>query len=313
MVIKNIADNIGGVTVVVLTVNTKPLVTIGVPFYNPGAFLLDCIRSILAQTFNDWELLLVDDGSNDGSVEVARAIDDPRVRVMVDGERKGLAYRLNQIVELSRGKFVARMDADDIMHPERIKKQLEILIQNESVDAVTTGACYIDLEGNVCGIKKGGKPNLDEVFLRGGYLHASLVARKSFLQKIRYDETLRRAEDRDFFVRCSLNGAKIVVLPEPLYYYRWVNNVRWRSWLLSYAEERRVIIRYGAKYSKIKMVIWYCRSWLKTIALLFLVAVRKEQILTRKALGLENAADLFALQDCLRLVKLQNIKYKHPI
>lgn len=310
---ENLNDNVSRTADVGSAANSAPLVTIGVPFYNPGPLFEGCIKSILAQTYENWELLLVDDGSDDGSVEFAHSIDDPRVRVIVDGERKGLASRLNQIIELSLGDFVARMDADDIMHPERLEKQIKILTTEQNVDGVTTGACYIDLEGNICGVKKGSKPSLDEVFLRGGYLHASLIARKSFLQNVRYDEVLRRAEDRDFFVKCSLKGAQIAVIPDALYYYRWVNNVRWRLWLQSYTEERRIILKYGKKYSKTKTIIWYCRSLLKSMVLMFFVAVGREQVLTKKACSFVNAEELLILQDGLRSVKSKNIKLKRSM
>jgi glycosyltransferase involved in cell wall biosynthesis len=71
--------------------------TIGIPFYNAEAYLGDAIRSIFAQTYHDWELILVDDGSTDRSLEIARAVRDPRVRVISDGQNRRLPYRLNQI------------------------------------------------------------------------------------------------------------------------------------------------------------------------------------------------------------------------
>ena len=80
------------------------LVSIGIPFYNSAEFLKDAIRSVFAQTYAEWELLLVDDGSNDGSLAIANSIDDPRVRVFSDGKHKGLISRLNQMIGLSRGK-----------------------------------------------------------------------------------------------------------------------------------------------------------------------------------------------------------------
>ncbi|MEN6400626.1 MAG: glycosyltransferase, partial [Armatimonadia bacterium] len=64
----------------------SPMVTVGLPFYNNESTLLDAVRSIFAQTFQDWELVLLDDGSTDGSLEIARSIDDPRVRVIADGQ-----------------------------------------------------------------------------------------------------------------------------------------------------------------------------------------------------------------------------------
>lgn len=288
----------------------QPLLTIGLPFFNPGRFFEDCIKSVLAQTFEDWELLLVDDGSSDGSLEFAKSLDDPRVKVIADGQNRGLSCRLNQITELARGKFIARMDADDIMHPSRLARQIDILMKNEEIDAVTTGCCYIDMDGDIRGVKMGDRPTVDEVFLRGGYLHASLVARKSFFERMRYDETFRRAEDRDLFVRCILGGAKIEVIRDALYYYRWVGNVRWRLWLRSYWEERRIILKYGHKYSKSKAVFWYLRSLVKSLVLLALVVLRCEQRLARRHAISVTPDEVTVLRSGLDLVRACQIKTK---
>jgi len=102
----------------------KPLVSVGIPFLNPGPYLDLAVRSVFAQTYPNWELILVDDGSTDGSYERATAIQDPRVRVLRDGQNKGLPARLNEIVRLAKGELVARMDADDAMHPLRLAKQV---------------------------------------------------------------------------------------------------------------------------------------------------------------------------------------------
>ena len=100
------------------------LVTIAIPFYNPGPAFEDAIKSVFAQTYTNWELLLVNDGSTDDSLEKALAIKDSRVQVINDGKNLGLGARLNQIAQLASGEYLARMDADDIMHPERIENKL---------------------------------------------------------------------------------------------------------------------------------------------------------------------------------------------
>ena len=103
------------------------LVTIGLPFYNDRLTLELAIKSIFAQTYKNWELILVDDGSTDGSLNIAKKITDKRVRIISDEKNKGLIFRLNQIASLAKGKYLARMDADDLMQPTRIEKQVEFL------------------------------------------------------------------------------------------------------------------------------------------------------------------------------------------
>ena len=244
-----------------------PLVTIGLPMLNPGPFLPWVIRSVFAQSYPHWELIILDDGSTDGSLELARRIRDPRVNVFSDGKNRGLPYRLNQILDLASGQFIARMDADDLMHPERIERQVKHLLAYPEADAVTTGAILIDRENRPMALKPGQKPSLLEVLRRGGYLHPSLMARADWYRKHRYSEAYPRAEDREFFVR-TYASSRIDVLKEPLYFYRWYGNVRPKALLQGYASERRIMWRYGPKH-----VGWGATLILVTLSSLKSVAV----------------------------------------
>src|SRR6187399_2780245 len=109
-------------------------ITIGLPFLNPGHRLAYAIQSVLAQTIQDWELLLVDDGSTDESVALASSLADKRIRLIRDGRNLGLPARLNQIAELASGEILVRMDADDLMHPTRIKRLVDVLDSDPTVD-----------------------------------------------------------------------------------------------------------------------------------------------------------------------------------
>ena len=109
--------------------NEYPLISIGIPFYNAEKYLKFAIQSVIAQSYQNWELILVDDGSSDNSLEIAQdfALKDARIRVICDGKNRKLPYRLNQLILESKGDFIARMDADDIMHPDRLLIQLTYL------------------------------------------------------------------------------------------------------------------------------------------------------------------------------------------
>lgn len=221
-----------------------PLVTIGLPVYNPGSFLSYAVRSVFAQTYPSWELVVVDDGSTDGSLERLRRIEDPRVRVLTDGKRRGLPYRLNQILEEASGDFIARMDADDLMNPRRLERQVAYFLENPGLDAVTTGAYLIDQRNQPLALWPACQPSLQDVLSWGGYLHPSLLARRDWYQKNPYSLKYPRAEDREFFVR-TWNSATIGVLAEPLYFYRWFGVVKPQNLLLGYASERKILWRYG--------------------------------------------------------------------
>src|SRR5687768_7329955 len=107
-----------------------PLVTIGLPFLNPGHRFEYALKSVFAQSFKDWELLLVDDGSTDQSLSIAERVNDPRVKYIHDGNNRGLPCRLNQITESASGRILIRMDADDLMHPTRVERLVHCLLED---------------------------------------------------------------------------------------------------------------------------------------------------------------------------------------
>lgn len=259
------------------------LVTIAIPFYNPEPYFEDAIKSVFAQTYSNWELLLVNDGSTDGSLEKALAIKDPRVRVINDGKNLGLVARLNQIAQLASGTFVARMDADDIMHPKRIEKQVIFLENNPDIDIVDTGTIILDRNGQPVGMR-GLEPKLPtafEILKRGGFLHPSIMARRTWFLSHPYDPKYPRAEDRELWARTFFE-TKFAHLPEPLLFYRFAGNVRLRAYLTSYASERKVIMRYGPKMIGMSYSIYlYLRSLAKSSILISLSLLRMEQIITR--------------------------------
>ncbi|MGA4642860.1 glycosyltransferase family 2 protein [Limisphaera sp. 4302-co] len=220
------------------------MVSIGIPFLNPGPYLDLAVRSVFAQTYPDWELILIDDGSTDGSYERAMAIQDPRVGVFRDSQNKGLPARLNEIVRLANGELVARMDADDAIHPFRLEKQIAFLQANPEVDGVTSGAYLIDTEDKPIALLPGRQPSAREALARGGFLHASLLARKAWFEAHPYSLDYPRAEDRELFVR-TFRTSKVHVLPEPLYFYRWFGVPRGQTLRTGYRSERKVMCKYG--------------------------------------------------------------------
>ncbi len=122
-----------------------PEVTIAIPFYNAEAYFEMAILSVLSQTFVDFTLLLIDDGSTDSSLKIAeKYLSDKRVKIISDGKNINLGNRLNSIPAMTETTFLARMDADDIMHPQRIEKQINILKNNPEIDVLGTNAYSID-------------------------------------------------------------------------------------------------------------------------------------------------------------------------
>jgi glycosyltransferase involved in cell wall biosynthesis len=214
------------------------LVTVGLPFFDEERHLEAAIRSILAQTITDLEILLVDDGSRDASRAIARSFRDPRVAVVSDGERRHLPARLNEIVARARAPFVARMDADDVMHPTRLARELALFDDNASLDVVGTWAALVDGDEAPFAVVETGTlpPSRRDALVRGVLPHASALGRRAWFAANPYDETLTRAEDRDLWCR-TVTTTQFAVVPECLYVIR-VDPTK-ASFVAGYLESQR--------------------------------------------------------------------------
>lgn len=234
-------------------------VTICIPFYNAESTLLDAVRSVFAQTHESWELILIDDGSTDRSLEIAQSIDDPRVTVYSDGENRKLAGRLNQLVSMAKYDFIARMDADDMMAPNRIETLLEILINNEKYDLASCGTYSIKEDGSFNGYRGADEQNYTFEGLidkSQGFLHAGLIARKSWYERNTYDESLPLGQDSDLWLRAAKIGDfRAISIKEPLYMYREEGNVTSQKLLRAYKLERNNHARMiNKKLDKLKYI-----------------------------------------------------------
>ncbi len=131
----------------------NPLVSIAMPVRNCRDTLPLAMRTIQWQTYPHWEFLVFDDGSVDGTNDVARRIaeGDGRIRVLSDVRQLGISYRLNQAIALSRGSLFARMDGDDVSYPERLERQLAYLCSHPDIDLVGAGAVVFNDHGVAIG------------------------------------------------------------------------------------------------------------------------------------------------------------------
>jgi glycosyltransferase involved in cell wall biosynthesis len=196
-----------------------PLVSIGMPAFNCGETLAVAIRSILNQTYKNWELLVVEDGSSDRTLEVARSFSDPRISVLSDYSHNGLVPRLNQAVATSQGEYFARMDADDVAYPERLERQVEYLQQHSEVDLLGCSMLMFKDDGVAFGCRRVPE-NHEEICRRpsSGFriAHATLMGRVSWFRAHPYGLGAPLAEDYDLFLR-SYTTIRFACLCEILY------------------------------------------------------------------------------------------------
>ena len=174
------------------------MVTIAIPIYNAERYLRDAIQSVINQTYRDWTLYLINDGSSDNSLAIMHeyANRDCRIRIVNDGENKGLVARLNQSIALAETKYYARMDADDIMYVTRIEEQVRFLEEHPDVDVLGTSIMTIDDENKIVG----------SGFCEGqvnGFIHPTVMGHTTWFKSNPYSMWAVRAEDTELWMRTA--------------------------------------------------------------------------------------------------------------
>lgn len=200
-----------------------PVLSVLLPCCNGEATLGLALHSVLEQTFRDFELIFLNDGSTDGSVEIARSFKDSRVRILGGDERCGLPVRLNQGVAQARGQFIARMDADDVCFPDRFQKQIDFLMAHSEVDLLGCRAVVFQGNGQTVGLLPfaGSHERLCAQTWRNIPLpHPTWMGRRAWFLGHSYRlPEVRRAEDQELLLRGSKDSV-FACLDEVLLGYR---------------------------------------------------------------------------------------------
>lgn len=198
------------------------LVSVLMPVYNTALYLREAMDSMLCQTFKDFELIVLDDCSPDNAEEILDAYDDSRI-VRYKGEKNvGLSNVLNVGIGMARGKYIARMDSDDISLPQRLLVQVDYLEKHPDVDLVSVGMRLFGAKEGIWIREINSEKVKIEALFHSPLLHASSVWRKDAFEKqgLRFRQEMVPAEDYDLWTRAMLKGLKLVNLPEVLYEYR---------------------------------------------------------------------------------------------
>lgn len=205
-----------------------PVISVLLPIYNDSKTVAQSVRSILDQTFRDFELVVVDDGSSDNTPQIVDSFDDPRIRLIANGSNLGLAPTLNRAIGISRGEYLARQDADDIALPHRLESQIAFLRSHPEVAMVGSRVIIIDENG----LEKGSwdYPPVDDVdikwslLFRNPFIHSSVMMRRAVLDRTGLyteDPVIFRAFVEDYELWSRINQvAKSANFKEPLLKYR---------------------------------------------------------------------------------------------
>ena len=190
--------------------------------YNGMPYLRQAIESVLKQTLADFEFLIVDDASTDGSVDCIRSFSDPRIRLVCNDRNLGQADSLNKGLALARAPYIARLDQDDACLPNRLKTQANLLDVRPEVVVVGTRMAGIDSRGRQT-VLLGRKLENYGTFVASLLLglcplcHPSVMFRQEVITAVgAYDASYSPAEDVDLWVRLALRRSQVMVIPEPL-------------------------------------------------------------------------------------------------
>lgn len=204
----------------------NPAITVVLPAYNCAPFIEEAVRSILDQSFGDFELLVIDDGSTDDTAAVVGSFGDPRLKLVRNDGNKGLVYTLNRGVEMASGKYIARMDGDDISVPERFRKQFTYLENNPATGLVTSVAELMDETGQPAGEWSDDRKYISARAIRrflphnNCIVHPAVMVRSDLLKIYGFRPEQSQAEDYDLWLRLAADKVRLDKIAEPLLRHR---------------------------------------------------------------------------------------------
>jgi glycosyltransferase involved in cell wall biosynthesis len=239
-----------------IMISETPLVSIVLPVYNGEKYLAESLDSVLAQTYQNWELVIINDGSTDGTENLILGYGDKRIKYLLNEGNKGIIYSLNRGLLESNGDFIARLDADDIALPFRIQRQVEFLSENTDFALCGTYFQTIDSNGKVLKNVTFPSNNRDAqsyLLLHNCFCHSAIMMRSGIAKELKYDEKFLICEDYDLWYRISRTG-KILNLPEFATLYRvHDNNMSTKKSEIMFAHvykiNKRILDDLGIEYS----------------------------------------------------------------
>jgi glycosyltransferase involved in cell wall biosynthesis len=290
----------------------KPKITIGLPVYNAALFLHDCIHSILNQSFVNFELLIVNDGSKDESIDIIESFTDKRITLINDGLNKGLPKRLNEITQLAKGDFIVRMDADDIMHIDRLKTQLNILLENSFIDVLGSNAYSINEHNEIIGARMPLKTENNDLLKVLGFIHPTIIGKSIWFKNNLYDEKAIRCEDAELWNRVNTKS-NFYCTSIPLLFYREFGGDYYKKYIgtlkgMFYVSKKRL------REKKFKsFTLWVIKNnflfLLKCLFYLFFHFIGKESVLMKMRNTILSSEKLGkGKQDLIESILSNNIK-----
>jgi glycosyltransferase involved in cell wall biosynthesis len=261
----------------------QPAVTVGMPIYNAAPYLEMAIQSIVNQTFTDWELILLDDGSTDASLAIARRWSGGRIRVVSDGQNRGQTARLNELTQLSRSQYLARMDADDIMAPTRLQQQVAYLKAHPDVDLVGSFIYIIDTKNRVYGQRGTTQlpTTLADAITGFPLAHPAVTGKRAWFRQHPYSLAIRRTQDFDLWLR-TVDHSRFAVIDQPLLFYREIDVPYLKKYLQTTREIWRILDQHAATVGYRAVQLQKARLLAKSVIYRLFSALGQENVLLKR-------------------------------
>lgn len=202
----------------------NPCVSILMPAYNGLPLIKASVESLLRQTITEWECIIVNDGSTDGTKEYLDSLDDPRFVVHHFDVNKGRPEARQKTLELAKGEYIAMLDAEDLYHPNKLEWQLEAFSRHPEVDLVATQMCSFGTKTVLLTIRGCQNDSICSFTGNNVPAHATVMIRANKAKSLKYNKALKFGQDVDF-LRRYMKGIKFMTIPHPLYYYSEFDSV----------------------------------------------------------------------------------------
>lgn len=232
-------------------------VSVLMPVYNASLYLKEAIESVLKQTFVDFELIIIDDGSTDDSFEIVKNYKDDRIRLFQNNHN--FIATLNEGIAMANGKYIARMDADDVMLPCRLDTQVEFMEQHPEIDLCGSFAQVLGGSYRIVSTCFNHNSIVSSFLLHNSMIHPSIIAKRNVLTSIKYRDGYLCAEDYKLWTDLSIAGFRFANIPEVLLLYRssekQVTSTKWKEMLFSVT---KIKLEYAEQIIKQIVETHYC-------------------------------------------------------
>ncbi len=209
----------------------NPFVSIIMPSYNSNKTIKEAIESVLNQTYENWELIVVDDCSTDNTIEIVQAIEDHRIHILLNEKNRGVSYSRNRAIHEAKAEWIAFLDSDDCWEKDKLEKQIKVIHENEDAKLVFTGSAFIDDSGNRLEyeLKVPEEITYEQILKQNLISCSSVLVRKDIIRSHPFPGSYDLHEDFAVWLQI-LKSIKVAYgVNEPLLIYRLTDNSKSRN------------------------------------------------------------------------------------